>query len=150
MGADPTVSPKALQTLDQLYCGGYTVVINASKYFYNFPTVPKERCYLGVISSKINKAYVYAGLVMGAGSSPGTAGRMGTAFLRKLEATSPYYQCDLQFNTWWHAFSRIKPFDPNLSHGRVKISKIDGQPGALAFAHCDDIFYMLLPTRKPV
>jgi hypothetical protein len=86
---------------------------------------------------------------MGAGSSPGIAGRMGAAFLRKLEATSPYYQGGLQFNIWWHAFSRIKPFDPNLSHGRVKISRIDGQPAALAFAHCDD-FFIHAPTHEKV
>jgi hypothetical protein len=65
MGADPTVFPKTLPILDQLYWRGYTVVINALKYFYNFPTVPTERCYLGVMSTKTNKAYAYAGLALG-------------------------------------------------------------------------------------
>jgi hypothetical protein len=50
IGADPTVFPQSLHILNQLYHGGYTVAIDASKYFYNFPTVPAERCYLGVIS----------------------------------------------------------------------------------------------------
>jgi hypothetical protein len=85
MGADPTVFPKTLHILQQMYYGGYSVVIDASKYFYNFPTVPKEQCYLlGVISTKTGKAYVYAGLVMGAGSSPAISGRMEAAFTRKL------------------------------------------------------------------
>jgi hypothetical protein len=100
MAADPTVFPKTLYILHQMYHGGYSMVIDASKYFYNFPTVPAERCYLGVISTKTKKAYVYAGLAMGAGSSPAIAGRMGAAFLRKLQAISPYFQGDISFNTW--------------------------------------------------
>jgi hypothetical protein len=147
MAADPTVFPKTLYILHQMYHGGYSVVIDASKYFYNFPTVPAERCYLGVISTKTKKAYVYAGLATGAGSSPAIAGRMGAAFLRKLRAISPYFQGDISFNTWWHSFSTKQPFDPKLSHGRVLFSRIDGLPVALLFVHCDD-FLIHAPTLE--
>jgi hypothetical protein len=115
--------------------------------FYNFPTVPEEQCYLGVISTKTGKAYAYAGLAMGAGASPTIAGHNGVAFLQKLDAISPYYPGDLQFNTWWHAFARVKPFDASLSHGRVKISRIDGLPATISFANCDD-FLLHAPTYE--
>jgi hypothetical protein len=92
IASDPTVFPKTAYILDQMYQGGYSCVIDASKYFYNFPMVPTERCYIGVISSKTGKAYVYAGLAMGAGNSPSIAGRMGAALLRKLESSSLYFQ----------------------------------------------------------
>jgi hypothetical protein len=148
IGPDPTIFPKTLHILDQMYTGGYSCVIaDASKYFYNFPTVPEERCYLGVISTRTGKAYVYAGLAMGAGNSPSIAGRMGAAFLRKLEATSPYYQGRPFVNTWWKAFSRTQRFDPTLSHGIVKISDTDGLPAVLAFVHCDD-FLVHGPTYE--
>jgi hypothetical protein len=130
-----------------MYHRGYTVVIDASKYFYNFSTVPDERCYLGVVSTKTDKAYVYAGLAMGAGSSPAIAGRMGAAFLQKLESVSPYFQGDPVFNTCWHSFSGTRPFDPDLPHGIVRFSPIDGLPVAIPFAHCDD-FWIYGPTHE--
>jgi hypothetical protein len=40
---DPTVFPKSGVILDQLYAGGYSAVVDASKFFYNFPTKPEER-----------------------------------------------------------------------------------------------------------
>jgi hypothetical protein len=147
MGANPTVFPKTSHILDQLYRGGYTVVIDASKYFYNFPTVPTERCYLGVVSTKTNKAYAYAGLAMGARTSPSISGCMGAALLRKLEDTSPYFQGEATLNTWWQAVARHQPFNLDLSHGRIRISPIDGLPAALAFAHCNN-FFLHGPTHE--
>jgi hypothetical protein len=138
IGADPTVFPKTLHILDQMYTGGYTCVINASKYFYNFPTLPEERCYLGVISSRTSKAFVYAGLAKGAGNSPSIVGRKGASFLCKLEEVSPRFQGRPMLNTWWQAFAKRQQFDPKLSHGMVKISAQDGLPAVLSFAHCDD------------
>jgi hypothetical protein len=38
VGADPTVFPKSGVILDQLYTRGYSAVVDASKFFYNFPT----------------------------------------------------------------------------------------------------------------
>jgi hypothetical protein len=42
IGADPTVFPKTWYILEQLYAGGFSAVVDVSKYFYNFPTVPGE------------------------------------------------------------------------------------------------------------
>jgi hypothetical protein len=50
-------------------------------------------------------------------------------------------------NTWWHAFSKVCPFNPNLSHGIVQISKIDGLPVVIAFVHCDE-FLLHGPTHE--
>jgi hypothetical protein len=147
IGADPTVFSKTMYILDQMYHGGYTCVIDASKYFYNFSTAPSERCYLGVISSKMGKSYVYAGLSMGAGNSPSIAGRMGAGFLRKLVSTSPYFQGVPCLNAWWNAFRAIEPFDPGLTHGMVQIFESDGLLVVLAFAHCDD-FMIHGPTYE--
>jgi hypothetical protein len=38
VGADPTAFPKSGAIVDQLYTGGYSAVVDASKFFYNFPT----------------------------------------------------------------------------------------------------------------
>ena len=59
VGADPTVFPRSLFILDQMYNGGWSWVVDMSKYFYNFPTHPAERRYLGVFSTTTGKAYVY-------------------------------------------------------------------------------------------
>jgi hypothetical protein len=58
IGSDPTSFPKTTHILEQLYTGGFSAVVDLSKYFYNFPIVPAERCFLGVISSRTGKAYV--------------------------------------------------------------------------------------------
>ena len=100
VGADPTIFPKTTHILDQMYFGGFTCAIDTSKYFYKFPMVSSQRCYMGVISSTTGKSFVYAGLAMGAGNSPSVAGHMGSAFLRALEDRSPYFQGTPQFNTW--------------------------------------------------
>jgi hypothetical protein len=105
VGADPTVFPRSLFILDQMYNGGWSWVVDMSKYFYNFPTHPAERRYLGVFSTTTGKAYVYCGLAMGAGNSPSIAGRHGAAFMRKLQETCPLYQGIPKLNTWWKAFA---------------------------------------------
>jgi hypothetical protein len=49
VGADPTVFPKSGIILDQLYARGFSAVVDAFKFFYNFPTRPDEQKYLGCI-----------------------------------------------------------------------------------------------------
>jgi hypothetical protein len=145
IGSDPTTFPKTSYILEQLYTGGFSAVVDLSKYFYNFPTVPEERCFLGVISSRTGKAHVWAGLPMGSGNSPSIAGRGGASLMRKLQETCQRYQGKIHHNTWWQAFSNEQKFDPGLSHGRYLISKEDGLPVVLVFGHCDD-FLLHGPT----
>jgi hypothetical protein len=53
IGADPTVFPKSSSILDQMYTGGWSAVIDASKFFYQFPTRKEERKYLGCIHLRL-------------------------------------------------------------------------------------------------
>jgi hypothetical protein len=107
VGPDPTVFPKSGVILDQLYPEGFSVVADASKFFYNFPTRREDQKYffynfptrredqkyLGCIHPRnSNIHYVYHGLPMGAGNSPSIAGRHGAALLRLLRDHCPLYQ----------------------------------------------------------
>jgi hypothetical protein len=50
IGADPaSVFPKSSSILDGIYTGGWSAVIDASKFFYQFPMRKEERKYLGCI-----------------------------------------------------------------------------------------------------
>ena len=42
IGADPVFLPKVTHVLDRLYTGGYSAVVDASKFFYQFPTHPDD------------------------------------------------------------------------------------------------------------
>jgi hypothetical protein len=145
IGADPTTFPKTIHILEQLYSGGFSAVVDLSKFFYNFPTVPAERCFLGVVSSRTGKAYVWGGLPMGSGNSPSIAGRGGASLIRKLREACSRYQGEIHHNTWWKAFSSDQKFNPDLSHGRYLLSDEDGLPAVLVFGHCDD-FLLHGPT----
>jgi hypothetical protein len=138
IGADPTVFPKTLYILEQLYAGGFSAVVDLSKYFCNYPTVPEEHYFLGVISSKTGQAHVWAGLPMGSGSSPSNAGRGGASLMQTLQEKCKLYRGDLRHNTWWQSFTKTQDFDPTLSHGRYLLSAEDPLPAALIFGHWDD------------
>jgi hypothetical protein len=146
IGLDPTVFPKSGVILEQLYTGGWSVVVDASKFFYQFTTHPQDRKYLGCIHPRDpDKQYVYRALPMGAAASPSLAGRYGAAFLRLLRTFSPEYQGTPICNTWWKNFSGELVYNPHLGHGRVLIGE-DGLPAALVWAHCDD-FFIHSPTK---
>jgi hypothetical protein len=92
-GSDPTVFPKSSTIVDQLYAGGCLAVVDASKFFYQFPTKPEERKYLGCIHLRhAHLHYVNGGLPMGSGNSPAIAGRHGAAFCRLVRSTIPEFQ----------------------------------------------------------
>ena len=40
IGNDPTHLPRAKGILERLYTGGWSVIVDASKFFHNFPTRP--------------------------------------------------------------------------------------------------------------
>ena len=82
VGSDPVVLPSADYVLRQMYSGGWSAVIDASKFFYQFRTVVTERKFLGLVHPGTGKVYRYAGLPMGCGNSPRIAGCLGAAFLR--------------------------------------------------------------------
>jgi hypothetical protein len=146
IGADPTVFPKAGVILDQMYTGGYNAVVDASKFFYQFRTAPSDRRYLGTIHPRDpSKHFLYAGLPMGAGSSPGLAGRYGAAFLRLLRDRFPIFQGTPSQNTWWGHYELGHKLHPHWGHGRILLGE-DGEPAVLLFSHCDD-FLIHSPSR---
>jgi hypothetical protein len=83
VGPDPVYLPRSRHMLDQMYEGGYTAVVDASKFFYQFKTRPADRPYLGLQHPLTHVCYEYRGLPMGAGNSPAMGGRYGLAFVLK-------------------------------------------------------------------
>jgi hypothetical protein len=146
IGPDPTVFPKSGVILEQLYTGGWSAVVDASKFFYQFTTHPQDRKYLGCIHPRDpDKQYVYRALPMGAAASPSLAGRYGAAFLQLLRTFPPEYQGTPICNTWWKNFSGELVYNPHLGHDHVLIGE-DGLSAALVWAHCDD-FFIHSPTK---
>jgi hypothetical protein len=141
IGADPTVFPKTGVILDQLYAGGYSAVVDASKFFYNFPTKPEERKFLGCIGpTDPTEHYVYAGLPMGAGNSPSIAGQHGAAILRLIRLLhDALFSGTPVLNTWWSHYGFGIRYDPKWGHGLIYLGD-DGLPAVLIWAHCDDFF----------
>jgi hypothetical protein len=137
IGADPTVFPKSSSILDGMYTDGWSAVIDASKFFYQFPTRKEERKYLGCIHPRWpDLFYVYCGLPMGAGNSPSIAGRYGAAFQRLLRSRCPLYQGTPGHNTWWGVYQLGIPYDSHLGQGRI-LTGADGEPAVLTKGHCN-------------
>ena len=67
IAGDPVFLPRISHILDQLYSKGYSAVVDASKYFYQFPTHPDDRPYLGLKHPITQILLEYAGLPMGGG-----------------------------------------------------------------------------------
>ena len=42
-GNDPVFLPRPAHILDQMYTSGYLAMVDASKFFYQFPTHPADR-----------------------------------------------------------------------------------------------------------
>jgi hypothetical protein len=116
VGSDPVFLPRVSNILDCLYTNGYTAIVDASKFFYQFSTHPKDRPYLGLIHPVTLEQWVYGGLPMGSGNSPALGGRYGMAFLRLLRATSTLYQGTPRANCWWTGFTDLG-YDPKLDTG---------------------------------
>ena len=145
IGADPTIFPKASVILDQMYCGGWSAVVDASKFFHQFTVRKEDQKFLGILHPRTGRVYVYGSLPMGSASSPSLANRYGSSVLRRLRDTSPLFQGRPYCNTWWQAFAGGPSFNPKLDHGMVLIGD-DGLPAALIWAHCDD-FLIHGPTH---
>jgi hypothetical protein len=146
IGSDPTVFPRSDVILSHLHSGGYSAVVDCSKFFYQFKTRPDERKYLEIVHPLTNVRYRYVGMPMGSAASPSIAGRYGNAFLRKLCYECAAFQGRPVSNTWWQAFQGRQPFDPKRCHGRFLMGD-DGLPAVQVWAHCDD-FLLHGPTLE--
>ena len=149
IGSDPTVFPRSDVILSQMYSGGYSTVVDASKFFYQFETHPAERKYLGVIHPITSKRYFYRGLPMGSGNSPSLAGKYGNSFLRKVRERCPAFQGEPTTNTWWDEFSQRRKMNGRQCQGRFLIGK-DGLPAAQVWAHCDDFLIHASTYEKTI
>ena len=137
IGQGPVYLPQAHIILHQMYSGGWTAVVDASKFFYQFPTVVSERKYLGLIHPVTGEHYRYAGLPMGTGASPALAGQYGAGFLRRLRARHPGVFDGLPVENTWRRHVAEHQYDVRLGHGRVLLST-DGLPAVLTFGFVDD------------
>ena len=61
VGNDPVFLPRVSHILPQLYTGGYSAVVDALKFFYQFSTRKEERKYLGTIHPITGTIYEYCG-----------------------------------------------------------------------------------------
>jgi hypothetical protein len=84
IAGDPVVLPQISHILDQMYSGGYSAVVDASKYFYQFRTHLDDRPYLGLMHPVTHVLYEYLGLPMSGANSPGIACKYGLAFIWML------------------------------------------------------------------
>ena len=144
MGPGPVYLPQPHIILRQLYTGGWTAVVDASKFFHQFPTVISERKYLGVIHPVTGEHLRYAGLPMGTGSSPAIAGRFGAGFLRRLRTRHPDLFIGSPSENTWRRQVAEGVYNPSLGHGLGGLSS-DGTPIALVFGFVDD-FFIHAPT----
>jgi hypothetical protein len=133
---DPVYLNKASHILEQLYEGGWSAVVDASKFFYQFRTREEDRPYLGMRHPRDGSLWVYGGLPMGASPSPGHAGRYGLAFLRLLKEEYGEFQGEPTTNCWWSGF-RYEGYFPGKGHGYFW--RLPGGEGAVkVFVHVDD------------
>ena len=143
-GSDPVHLSRVDDILPQLHTGGWSAVADLSKFFYNFPTHPLDRPYLGCVHPGTGEILCYFGLPMGSASSPGLAGRYGTSLLRQLRETEEVFQGTLMDNGWsMHIQGKRRDHQSGLC---LVLVRQDGTPAALMWIHVDDIL-IHGPTR---
>ena len=136
VGTDPVYLNRPTHILEQMYAGGWTAVVDASKFFYQFLTHPDDRKFLGILHPITQVLYAYHGLPMGGGNSPSLAGRYGLAFLRLLREENMIFQGTAQANCWWTGL-RTEEYDPRLGYGLILVGE-DGEPAVRLWVHVDD------------
>ena len=125
-----------------MYSGGYSAVVDLSKYFHNYPTHREDRPYLGLIHPITSILYAYYGLPMGSANSPATSGRGGNSFMRSLRERFAIFSGIGQANCYYSSFEGLG-FDPKLGYGFILRTK-DGLAVKL-YGFVDD--FLLNATR---
>ena len=145
MGNDPVHLPRVTHILDLLYEGGYSAVVDASKFFYQFSTHRDDHPYLGIKHPRTQELLVWGGCPMGAGQSPALGSRYGLAFVRKIIESSPLFQGEFHPNCYWTGPQRDKGFNPALGYGYF----LKGPHGLVVkiWVFVDD-FLIHAPTRE--
>jgi hypothetical protein len=104
--------------LPLLFTGGVSAVIDISKFFHMFPSVPLERKSMGLIHPKTGVHYWYATCPMGTCNSPGVSGRFGNAFIRMLNSSCKVFRGTARRNDFLCHLAG-EPFDPSMGTGCV-------------------------------
>ena len=119
VGKDPVILNRVDTILPLLYTGGYSAVLDASKFFYKFETRTEDQPYLGVIHPITREHYCYGGLPMGGANCPAIAGRVGAAFMRLIRARHQEISHGQSASNTWRDGFHYKEFDPKLGQGFV-------------------------------
>eukprot|EP00957_Ditylum_brightwellii_P203310 15334122-Ditylum_brightwellii.AAC.1 len=108
-----------MDILQRLTLGGYSMVVDISKQFYNFPTAPEDRPYLGLIHPTTEVHLWYTELPMGGKSSPGISGRPMAGAMRKIEERA-IFQRKVCINLVTQNLTGDK-YDPMLPEGQFLV-----------------------------
>ena len=120
-------------------------MVDKSKYFHNFLTLPEEQDLLGVIHPKTGQTLWYRGLPMGSTNSPSIACRIGEGVMDMFREECPLFKGVPVENTWRQALDGGF-FRPSLGHGRLQVQS-NGHPVAQIWAFVDD-FYLHGFTKR--
>ncbi len=134
---DPCMMTSPNHILPHLYEGGYSAILDMSKYFHMFNTVVGEWIYLGLLHPVTGEKYFYARLPMGTRNSPAGSGRLGACLLRHILDHCPFFQGNPVDNSL-PGMTQRKVFDPVKGEGRVLIDA-EGEPCCLVWLHVDDL-----------
>jgi len=145
MGPDPVYLTQAPVVLQQMCSGGWTAVVDASKFFHQFKTVVSERKCMGLVHPVAGLHHRCVGLPMGTSSSPGIACKFGSSFLRRLCERHPALFSGQPLENTWRRHAAENTCDSRLGHGRVVVSD-DGLPAVLTWGFVDD-FALHGPTH---
>ena len=107
IGSDPVFLPRSNHILEEMYAGGYSAVVDMSKYFYNIPTHPDDHPFLALMHPITRALYIYFGLPMGSSSSPAFASRVGNSFLRRLRQKFSIFSGVGAANCFWSSFEEL-------------------------------------------
>ncbi|CAJ1953803.1 unnamed protein product [Cylindrotheca closterium] len=125
VGQDPVFMPRTAHIVDQMYTGGYSAVVNLSKFFYNFPTHKEDCPYLGLLHPRTKELLAYCGLAMGARNSPAIACQIGLAFVRLVKEKFAVFKGAAKANCYWTGL-RDNGFDPKLGYSFILMGQDGG------------------------
>lgn len=136
--SDPCMMTSPSHILPFLYQGGYSAVVDFSKYFHCFKTQVGEYMYFGLVHPRTGEMLYYKRLPMGTCNSPAGSGRLGAALIRELLDDCSLFQ-GLVIDNTKVAMIKNLPYHPEWGEGRVLIGD-DGLPVLIIRLHIDDTF----------
>ena len=134
---DPVFLHRPSNTIEECYTGGFSAVVDFSKFFYHFPVHPEDQPYVGTVHPTSGDLWVYHGLPMGHGDTPAIAGRYSVSVARFLREHYDLFSGTPMANTWWQGFQREEGYDPRMGRGYILV-RSNGRPCVWIKVHIDD------------